>query len=100
EQHRVIALSKAVVAPKYSVRKDLEKSGDDAFRRVRIALVKRNPQAHYPTRLQVRLAHFIVLDGVERSAALDPRIDRVRSDDVEFLFRGADEMPAVIQDDL
>src|SRR5437879_13581825 len=46
----------------------------------------------------MRLAHFVIFHRVERSAALDPRIDRIGRDDVEFLFGGADEMPAIIED--
>jgi len=46
----------------------------------------------------VIFAHLVVIDGIERGAPFDPRIDWVRGNDIELIFGGADEMAAVIID--
>src|SRR4030095_17032830 len=49
---------------------------------------------------QVRLDELEVLLCVERRRTLDPRMDRVRRDDVELLVRRQNVMPRVVVDDL
>src|SRR2546422_2216422 len=97
KQDSVIASFLSAVAPKNPVREDLKKRRDHALYRVGIAFVEGYPKTHYSIRVQMRLAHFVILNRVERGAAFDPGIDRIRGDDIEFLRRGTDEMPAVVE---
>ena len=100
EQDGVVAVALAVVAPDDPVGEDLEEGGDHALGRLQVALVERDPEAHDPARVQVIAAHLVVFHRVQRGAALDPRVDRVGGDDVELLAGGAEEVPAVVVDDL
>src|SRR6185503_4492534 len=51
-------------------------------------------------RVEVLLDQLEVLLGIQSRAAFYPRMNRVGSDDVEFLARGEDEVARVVIDDL
>src|SRR5438876_1010964 len=100
EQYRIVTLATVLVAPKHAVWENLEKRGDHALGRVLVALIERYPQGHHAARVEMLLAHLVVLNRVERGTAFDPRVDWIGGDDVELLFGGAHKMPAIVIDHL
>src|SRR4029450_10678190 len=96
----IAAASGVRVAPDGSVREDAGEGRDLALDDVFRALVQRHPLRQDTARVQVRLDELEVLLRVERRSTLDPRMNRVRRDDVELLVRRQNVMPRVVVDDL
>src|SRR5437899_4025492 len=89
-----------IVAPDRAARKHVQEGRDLALDGLRVTFVQRDPLSDDAAGIQMPLAQFEVLPGVECGSALYPRMNRVRRDDVEFVPHCEHMMPCVIVDDL
>src|SRR5262245_43521092 len=100
EQDDIITAPLNVVAPYRPVGKDIEECSQLALHRRDVAFIQRHPLRDHAARVQAALAQLEILAGIKRRGAFDPRVDRIRRDDVELFARGENKMPRVVVTDL
>src|SRR5215475_346251 len=87
EKDGVAVRALALVTENDGIGKDAEEGGHLAFYHFGRGFVERHPLRQHPARIEVLLHQFEIVPSVQRGRSLNPWVNGVGSDNVEFFSR-------------